>query len=157
MAVEANGNDLAQVVVLLAAGVVAAPIFKRIGLGSVLGYLAAGLVIGPYGLGFFSDSQAILHIAELGVVMFLFIIGLEMQPSRLWSMRQDIFGLGALQVLVCMGGLTLVGVSLGFPSSCPCRRDRLRADINGDRDADAAGTKQHVEPERPAYHCDPAV
>ncbi|CUW87767.1 Glutathione-regulated potassium-efflux system protein (fragment) [Agrobacterium genomosp. 2 str. CFBP 5494] len=115
MAVEANGNDLAQVVVLLAAGVVAAPIFKRIGLGSVLGYLAAGLVIGPYGLGFFSDSQAILHIAELGVVMFLFIIGLEMQPSRLWSMRQDIFGLGALQVLVCMGGLTLIGVGLGFP------------------------------------------
>lgn len=100
---------------MLAAGVVAAPIFKRIGLGSVLGYLAAGLVIGPYGLGFFSDSQAILHIAELGVVMFLFIIGLEMQPSRLWSMRQDIFGLGALQVLVCMAGLTLVGVSLGFP------------------------------------------
>lgn len=72
-------------------------------------------MIGPYGLGFFSDSQAILHVAELGVVMFLFIIGLEMQPSRLWSMRQDIFGLGALQVLVCMGGLTLVGVSLGFP------------------------------------------
>ncbi|MCZ7936538.1 monovalent cation:proton antiporter-2 (CPA2) family protein [Agrobacterium salinitolerans] len=115
MAVEANGNDLAQVVVLLAAGVIAAPIFKRIGLGSVLGYLAAGLVIGPYGLGFFSDSQAILHIAELGVVMFLFIIGLEMQPSRLWSMRQDIFGLGALQVLVCMAGLTLIGVGLGFP------------------------------------------
>jgi glutathione-regulated potassium-efflux system protein KefB len=115
VAVEANGNDLAQVVVLLAAGVVAAPIFKRIGLGSVLGYLAAGLVIGPYGLGFFSDSQAILHIAELGVVMFLFIIGLEMQPSRLWSMRQDIFGLGALQVLVCMAGLTLIGVGLGFP------------------------------------------
>lgn len=115
MAVEANGNDLAQVVVLLAAGVIAAPIFKRLGLGSVLGYLAAGLAIGPFGLGLFADSEAILHVAELGVVMFLFVIGLEMQPSRLWSMRKDIFGLGALQVLVCMGGLTLVGVSLGFP------------------------------------------
>lgn len=115
MAVEGNANDLAQVVVLLAAGVVAAPVFKRIGLGSVLGYLAAGLVIGPFGFGAFSDSQAIIHIAELGVVMFLFIIGLEMQPSRLWSMRKDIFGLGALQVLTCMAGLTLVGLALGFP------------------------------------------
>jgi glutathione-regulated potassium-efflux system protein KefB len=115
LAVEGNANDLAQVVVLLAAGVVAAPIFKRIGLGSVLGYLAAGLVIGPFGFGAFSDPQAIIHIAELGVVMFLFIIGLEMQPSRLWSMRKDIFGLGALQVLTCMGGLTLIGVALGFP------------------------------------------
>lgn len=114
MAVEGNANDLAQVVVLLAAGVVAAPIFKRIGLGSVLGYLAAGLVIGPFGLGAFSDPQAIIHIAELGVVMFLFIIGLEMQPSRLWSMRKDIFGLGALQVMVCIGGLTMIGVAFGF-------------------------------------------
>jgi glutathione-regulated potassium-efflux system protein KefB len=115
LAIEANGNDLAQVVVLLAAGVVAAPIFKRIGLGSVLGYLAAGLAIGPFGLGAFSDPQAILHVAELGVVMFLFIIGLEMQPSRLWSMRKDIFGLGAFQVLTCMAGLTLIGLALGFP------------------------------------------
>ncbi|MGV1869465.1 monovalent cation:proton antiporter-2 (CPA2) family protein [Agrobacterium rosae] len=114
MAVEGNANDLAQVVVLLAAGVIAAPIFKRIGLGSVLGYLAAGLVIGPFGFGAFSDPQAIIHIAELGVVMFLFIIGLEMQPSRLWSMRKDIFGLGALQVLTCMAGLTLIGLALGF-------------------------------------------
>ncbi|MGL4092114.1 monovalent cation:proton antiporter-2 (CPA2) family protein [Agrobacterium cavarae] len=114
MAVEGNANDLAQVVVLLAAGVVAAPIFKRIGLGSVLGYLAAGLVIGPFGLGAFSDPQAIIHIAELGVVMFLFIIGLEMQPSRLWSMRKDIFGLGALQVMVCIGGLTMIGAAFGY-------------------------------------------
>jgi len=114
LAVEGNANDLAQVVVLLAAGVVTAPIFKRIGLGSVLGYLAAGLVIGPFGLGAFSDPQAIIHIAELGVVMFLFIIGLEMQPSRLWSMRKDIFGLGALQVMVCIGGLTMIGVAFGY-------------------------------------------
>ena len=67
MAAEANANDLTQVVVLLAAGVAAVPIFKKIGLGSVLGYLAAGLAIGPFGLGFFADSQAIIHVAELGV------------------------------------------------------------------------------------------
>ena len=115
MAAEGYSSDLVQVVVLLGASVVAAPLFKRAGLGSVLGYLAAGLAIGPFGLGFFSDSQAILHVAELGVVMFLFIIGLEMQPSRLWGMRQDIFGLGAFQVLACIAALTGVGVAFGFP------------------------------------------
>ena len=83
---------------LLAAGVVAVPLFRRLGLGSVLGYLAAGLVIGPFGLGLFSDPQTILHVAELGVVLFLFVIGLEMQPSRLWAMRGEIFGLGVAQV-----------------------------------------------------------
>ena len=96
-----SGSDLVQVVALLAAGVVAVPIFKRIGLGSILGYLAAGVVIGPFGLRVFAESEAILHVAELGVVMFLFIIGLEMQPSRLWGLRREIFGLGALQVGVC--------------------------------------------------------
>jgi glutathione-regulated potassium-efflux system protein KefB len=112
---EANANDLTQVVVLLAAGVAAVPIFKKIGLGSVLGYLAAGLAIGPFGLGLFADPQAIIHVAELGVVMFLFIIGLEMQPSRLWGMRKDIFGLGAIQVMGAMAALTCIGLSFGFP------------------------------------------
>ncbi|MFC6444080.1 monovalent cation:proton antiporter-2 (CPA2) family protein [Shinella zoogloeoides] len=115
MAAEANANDLTQVVVLLAAGVAAVPVFKKIGLGSVLGYLAAGLAIGPFGFGFFAEPQAIIHVAELGVVMFLFIIGLEMQPSKLWGMRKDIFGLGALQVLAAMAALTGIGLSFGFP------------------------------------------
>lgn len=111
----ATGVDLASIVTLLGAAVVAVPLFKRAGLGSVLGYLAAGLAIGPFGAGLFSDPMAILHVAELGVVMFLFIIGLEMQPSRLWAMRRDIFGLGLAQVLVSMGLLSLVGLSLGYP------------------------------------------
>ncbi|MDQ0996713.1 Kef-type K+ transport system membrane component KefB [Phyllobacterium ifriqiyense] len=115
MATEASGPDLLSVVVLLGAGVVAVPLFKRLGLGSVLGYLAAGLVIGPFGLGFFSDPETILHVAELGVVMFLFIIGLEMQPTKLWGMRNEIFGLGALQVIVCALLLTGVGSATGFP------------------------------------------
>ena len=113
MAAESNAGELVQVVALLGAGVIAAPLFKRIGLGSVLGYLAAGLAIGPFGLKLVSDPQAILHIAELGVVMFLFIIGLEMQPSRLWNMRKDIFGLGALQVLGCIAALMAVGLAFG--------------------------------------------
>ena len=111
MAAEASSSDLVQVVALLAAGVVSVPIFKRMGLGSILGYLAAGVVIGPFGLRIFSESGAILHVAELGVVMFLFIIGLEMQPSRLWGLRREIFGLGALQFGVCAVLLTLVGLA----------------------------------------------
>ncbi len=115
MATESAGVDLPAIVTLLGAAVVAVPLFKRIGLGSVLGYLAAGLVIGPFGAGIFNDPMAILHVAELGVVMFLFIIGLEMQPSRLWAMRRDIFGLGLAQVLLSMGLLSLVGLALGYP------------------------------------------
>ncbi|MCV0396924.1 MAG: monovalent cation:proton antiporter-2 (CPA2) family protein [Rhizobiaceae bacterium] len=115
MAGEATSGELVQVVSLLAAGVVAVPIFKRLGLGSVLGYLTAGLIIGPWGLGLFDDPEAILHVAELGVVMFLFVIGLEMQPSRLWNLRREIFGLGFTQLAVCGGLLTAIGIVAGFP------------------------------------------
>lgn len=86
--------------ILLTGAVAAAPIFKRIGLGTVLGYVAAGILIGPI-FGFIGDADAILHFAELGVVMLLFIIGLELKPSRLWGLRYDIFGMGALQVISC--------------------------------------------------------
>ena len=114
MAAEAHAPDLAPIVILLGSAVLAVPLFKRIGFGSVLGYLAAGLVIGPFGFRVFTEPEAILHIAELGVVMFLFIIGLEMQPSRLWSMRKEIFGLGFAQVGVCILLLSWVGVALGY-------------------------------------------
>jgi glutathione-regulated potassium-efflux system protein KefB len=114
MAAEAGGSELVNVVALLGAAVVMVPIFRRLGLGSVLGYLAAGLLIGPFGLGWFSDPQAILHVAELGVVMFLFVIGLEMRPSHLWSLRQEIFGLGSLQIALCTAALTGVGLAFGF-------------------------------------------
>jgi glutathione-regulated potassium-efflux system protein KefB len=110
-----QGTDLVHVVALLGAAVIAVPLFKRAGLGSVLGYLAAGLAIGPFGLRLFTDPQAILHVAELGVVMFLFVIGLEMQPSRLWSLRREIFGLGIAQVTTCGALITGVGVLAGFP------------------------------------------
>ena len=111
---EAHGNELLRVVALLAAGVVAVPLFRRLGLGSVLGYLAAGLVIGPFGLKLFTDPQAILHVAELGVVLFLFLIGLEMRPSHLWRLRREIFGLGVAQVFACGALLTLLCVAAGF-------------------------------------------
>ncbi|UFM65630.1 monovalent cation:proton antiporter-2 (CPA2) family protein [Paracoccus sp. MA] len=114
-AAHGGGVPLLSVVVLLAAAVLAVPLFRRLGLGSVLGYLAAGLAIGPFGLGFFHDPQAIIHVAELGVVLFLFVIGLEMQPSRLWAMRGEIFVLGLAQVLLAIAALTCVGLALGFP------------------------------------------
>jgi glutathione-regulated potassium-efflux system protein KefB len=114
MAAEGQSSELVQAVALLAAGVVAVPLFKKLGLGSVLGYLTAGLMIGPYGLKLFSDPQSILHVAELGVVMFLFVIGLEMQPSRLWALRREIFGLGVAQVAVCGALLTGLGILAGL-------------------------------------------
>ena len=113
MAIE-QGSDLLKTVVLLGAGVLAVPLFKRLGLGSVLGYLAAGLAVGPFGMAVFSESQTILHVAELGVVMFLFVIGLDTQPSRLWKLRRQIFGLGLMQVLTCATLLTTLGHLLGL-------------------------------------------
>lgn len=112
---EPVGMGLGHAVALLAAMVVAVPLFKRFGLGAVLGYLAAGLVIGPFGFGLIEDAEAVLHVAELGVVMFLFIIGLEMRPARLWSLRKDIFGLGLMQVLTCGALLTGVALLFGLP------------------------------------------
>ena len=112
---EAHGLHLGEVVALLTAAVLAVPLFRRLGLGSVLGYLAAGLAIGPFGLRLVTEPESILHVAELGVVLFLFVVGLEMRPSRLWALRTQIFGLGVLQVIVCALLLTGVGVGTGFP------------------------------------------
>jgi glutathione-regulated potassium-efflux system protein KefB len=107
---ETTSMGLGHAVALLAAMVVAATLFRRFGLGAVLGYLAAGLLIGPSALGVVRDPQSVLHVAEFGVVMFLFIIGLEMRPARLWSLRKEIFGLGAVQVVAC--ALLLTGIAL---------------------------------------------
>ena len=97
---EAQTTMFTGALILLGAVVVAVPLFKRLGLGSVLGYLAAGIVIGPSVLGFFREPEAIMRVAELGVVLFLFIIGLELSLSTLWRMRRDIFGMGSVQIVV---------------------------------------------------------
>ncbi len=114
MAVDHSAGDLIRIVSLLAAAVIVVPLFRRIGLGSVLGYLAAGLAVGPFGLALFADPAAILHVAELGVVMFLFIIGLEMRPGHLWQLRGQIFGLGTLQIGAAIVALTGIGLALGL-------------------------------------------
>lgn len=106
---------LQEAAILLGAAIVAVTLFNKFGLGSVLGYLVAGVIIGPWCLGLITDVDNILHFAELGVVLLLFVIGLELQPSRLWVLRRSIFGMGLAQVLATGLGLTLLGLALGLP------------------------------------------
>nr|WP_325261729.1 monovalent cation:proton antiporter-2 (CPA2) family protein [uncultured Rhizobium sp.] len=101
----ANGSHFTEMLMLLAGAVIAAPLFRRLGLGTVLGYLAAGILIGPV-LQQVTDTQEVLHVAEFGVVFLLFVIGLELKPSRLWQMRADVFGLGPAQVAISGGVLS---------------------------------------------------
>jgi glutathione-regulated potassium-efflux system ancillary protein KefC/glutathione-regulated potassium-efflux system protein KefB len=96
---------LAQIAIFLAAAVIAIPVFRYFKLGSVLGYLAAGIIIGPACLGLISKIDTTQHVAEFGIVLLMFVIGLELQPSRLWVMRRPIFGLGFAQVLVTTAGI----------------------------------------------------
>jgi monovalent cation:H+ antiporter-2, CPA2 family len=109
-----HGAQFTEILVLLGAAAVSAPLFKRIGLATVLGYIAAGVALGPVAT-LITGSDDLLDFGELGVVLLLFVIGLELKPSRLWSMRRDIFGLGAAQVIVTGIVLTaLVRFSTGF-------------------------------------------
>jgi glutathione-regulated potassium-efflux system protein KefB len=107
-----DSSWIEQAVVFLAATVITVPLFKRLGVGAVLGYLVAGILIGPRVLGWVSNVDTILHFAELGVVLLLFVIGLELQPSRLWALRRPVFGLGSGQVLA--SGLILASIAFGF-------------------------------------------
>src|SRR3954463_15061164 len=104
---------LSNSLIYLSAAVIAVPLSRAIGLGSILGYLAAGIVIGPFGLGLVSNVEDILHFAEFGVVLMLFLVGLELEPRRLWSLRRPIFGWGSAQVLGCAALLFVVGVLAG--------------------------------------------
>lgn len=107
---------LAESVIYLLAALACVPISRRLGFGSVLGYLAAGIIIGPFGLKLVTDAAHTLHFAELGVVFLLFIIGLELQPSRLWVLRRMVFGLGAAQVIVTAIVIAVVAWLAGLPT-----------------------------------------
>ncbi|EMO26926.1 transporter, CPA2 family [Leptospira interrogans serovar Bataviae str. HAI135] len=93
-------NLLINLIVFLSAAVISVPLFKRIGLGSVVGYLVGGTIIGPWGIGLITNVDSILHLSEFGVVLLLFLIGLELKPQRLWILRRPVFGLGGLQVVL---------------------------------------------------------
>ena len=124
-------SNLTQIVILLGAAVLVVPLLKRLGLASVLGFLVAGVLIGPWGLGLINAPTAILHVTEFGVVLLMFVIGLELQPSRLWVLRHSVFGMGGAQVLCCglllggaayvlglnIGASILVGLSLSLSST----------------------------------------
>ena len=105
---------LAQTVVYLIAGVISVPIAKRLGLGSVLGYLVAGAIIGPSALNLIGDPTQVNHVAEFGVVILLFLIGLEVRPALLWSLRGSIFGLGGAQLALCTLAGAGVALALGL-------------------------------------------
>lgn len=108
---------LTETLVYLVAAIIAVSISRRLGLGSVLGYLAAGIAIGPYGLRLIQDPEHILHFAELGVVLLLFIVGLELKPARLWVMRRMVFGLGSLQILCSAAAIAAVVLLLGLDTT----------------------------------------
>ena len=99
--------------IYLAAAVIAVPLAKKLGLGSIIGYLAAGICIGPWGLGLVTNVQDILHFAEFGVVLMLFLVGLELEPKRLWNLRGPIFGWGSAQVLGCAAVLSAAAMTFG--------------------------------------------
>ncbi|MCU7929439.1 MAG: monovalent cation:proton antiporter-2 (CPA2) family protein [Candidatus Thiodiazotropha sp. (ex Codakia rugifera)] len=105
-----------DILVLLAAAVLAVPLFQRLGLGAVLGFLVAGTLVGPWGLAYIVAVDEIRHLAEFGVVFLLFVIGIEMKPSRLWVMRRSVFGLGTAQVVVTGTVITLLAQALGMPT-----------------------------------------
>ncbi|MDQ1121325.1 MULTISPECIES: monovalent cation:proton antiporter-2 (CPA2) family protein [Pseudoxanthomonas] len=109
-----NDGGLQLALVFLLAGVVAVPVFKRLGLGAVLAYLVAGALLGPHGFGFVRDAERILNASEVGVVMLLFVIGLELSPSRLKVMRKPVFGTGGLQVLLTTLVLGALCLRLGL-------------------------------------------
>ncbi|WP_417285181.1 glutathione-regulated potassium-efflux system protein KefC [Comamonas sp.] len=98
----------------LAAAVLAVPLARALGLGAIIGYLGAGIAMGPWGLGLVRNVEDILHFAEFGVVLMLFVIGLELQPKRLWELRRPIFGWGMAQMAVCTGILFLAAWAFGF-------------------------------------------
>ena len=105
---------LQESIIYLLAAIISVPISKRLGFGSVLGYLCAGILIGPFGFGFVHEPEHILHFAELGVVFLLFIIGLELKPTRLWVMRKMVFGLGTAQVLVSAAAIAALALLYGL-------------------------------------------
>lgn len=106
---------LSQAAIYLAAAVLAVPLFKRFGLGSVLGYLIAGIFIGPYALKLIADPEQVLHFAEFGVVMLLFLVGLELEPEKVWELRKTLLGLGGLQVMGTIALVLVVGTMAGLP------------------------------------------
>lgn len=104
---------LNQILIFIGASIIMVPLFHRMGFGSVLGYLIAGVFVGPYGMRLIRDLESVMHFSEFGVVLLLFVIGLEIQPRKLWSMKKDLIGLGGVQVITCTLIFGILGLFLG--------------------------------------------
>lgn len=105
---------ITQSLLFIGTAVILVPLFQWLGLGTIIGYLVAGMVVGPFGLAMVNDSESLKHFAELGVIILLFIIGLEIQPKKLWGMRKNLFGLGFAQLILCTMLFTAIGIYLGL-------------------------------------------
>ena len=126
--------------IYLATAVLMVPVAHRLGLGSVLGYLIGGAVIGPFALGWVGGTQGeeAMHFAEFGVVIMLFMIGLELEPARLWRMRGPIFGLGGLQVSCTALAVMAAAMAFGLGETCAGRGHDPRAFLDGDCDSNTS-------------------
>ncbi len=109
-----SSNFLIQTAIYLSSALFLVPLFKRLGLGSVLGYLLAGILIGPYALKLIPDPEQVLHFSEFGVVLMLFLVGLELESQKVWELRKTLFGLGGLQVLMTIGLVTFATHLMNF-------------------------------------------
>jgi Kef-type K+ transport system membrane component KefB len=110
-----TGNLLVDGALMLGAALFFVTVFRKLGLGATLGYIVGGAIIGPYALGLIGEADSIMAVSEIGIALLLFLVGLELNPGRLWRLRKDIFGLGLMQVMVC--GLALAALiyfTLGF-------------------------------------------
>ena len=107
-------TPLQEALVFLGAAVLLVPLFLRLGLGTVLGYLTAGSLIGPYAFGWVKDYESVQIYAEMGVVFLLFVIGLELQPKRLWAMKKNLLGFGGMQVFFCTIVFFALGLAMGL-------------------------------------------
>lgn len=138
-----DSHALIQALIYLGSAALIVPIAMRLGLGSVLGYLIAGCAIGPWGLRLVADAESILHFAEIGVVLMLFVIGLELDPQRLWKLRASVFGGGTVQMVLCgaaLGGFcillglnwkvaALIGLTLALSSTAITMQEIGRAHV----------------------------
>jgi hypothetical protein len=126
-----SGSILAEAVVLLGAGLVFVIIFRKLGLGAVLGFLIAGALIGPQGLGLVGSVETKLGVAELAIAFLLFLVGLELNPTRLWRLKEEIFGLGLAQVALCGAAVGIEAEEIDRTEDLyrKCDRERLKIQL----------------------------
>ena len=132
-------SALFNIFIFLTAACVVVPLTSRFKLGSVLGYLTAGIVIGPFGLGLIGDADKIMHFAEFGVVMMLFLIGLELEPVLLWRLRKSILGLGGLQVVVTSSAFDFFDNEPELVNFSRTQRTELEHILQSDASGDSNG------------------